>query len=244
MLLPAYADAALVEASPSQPRRPHTIDGSLLDQDGYNSTRTSLTFYNLILQVYEYLELVVFPRLLLVGLVRACLHLAVAPPLLTGLSAEGPMLLPHFVHPLGSPLVYCLVALRLHHSPKQPSCIPHQRARVGIFAHHSCSHLHLLVDSINSPEPTHPLATMQTPGDTDNTEVEAARARRQAQVAMADLSTASTRDSDAYMALTDARGNLRRSNPNQDARVASLIQQRIAQLQASANQGTAAWNSK
>jgi hypothetical protein len=85
---------------------------------------------------------------------------------------------------------------------------------------------------------------MQTPGDTDNAEAEAARARRQAQVAMADLSTASTRDSDAYMALTDARGNLRRSNPNQDARVASLIQQRIAQLQASANPGTAAWNSK
>jgi hypothetical protein len=93
-----------------------------------------------------------------------------------------------------------------------------QRARVGIFAHRSHSHLHLLIDSIHSPEPAHPPATMQIPGELDNAEAdtEAARARRQAQVTMNDLSTASTRDSDAYMALTDARGIARLSNASAD----------------------------
>ena len=83
-----------------------------------------------------------------------------------------------------------------------------------MFAHRSHSHLHLLIDSIHSPEPAHPPATMQIPGELDNAEAdaEAARARRHAEVAMNELSTASTRDSDAYMALTDARGNLSRSN--------------------------------
>ena len=106
MLLPTHACAALVAASHHQLRRPHTTDGGLLDQDGYNSTTTPITLLQLILQDCEYLELVTLPDLLLVVLVRTSLHLAVAPPLLTGLPTEQRTLLPHFVHPLGSPLVY------------------------------------------------------------------------------------------------------------------------------------------
>ena len=106
MLLPTHACAALVEASHHQLRRPHTTDGGLLDQDGYNSTTTSVTFLHFTLQDCEYLELVAFPDLILVVLVRASLHLAVAPPLLTGLPTEQRTLLPHSVHPLGSPPVY------------------------------------------------------------------------------------------------------------------------------------------
>jgi hypothetical protein len=87
---------------------------------------------------------------------------------------------------------------------------------------------------------------MQIYGELDNAEAEAeaARARRQAQVAFNDLSTASTRDSDAYMAQTDSRGRAIHSNPAHDARVAAQVQQRQAQLQASGNSATAAWNSK
>lgn len=106
MLLPIHAYAGLVEASHYQPCRPHTTDGGLLGQDGYNATRTSITFLHLILQDCEHLELAILPDLLLVVLVTASLHLAVAPPLLTGLPTEQRTLLPHFVHPLGSPLVY------------------------------------------------------------------------------------------------------------------------------------------
>ena len=82
---------------------------------------------------------------------------------------------------------------------------------------------------------------MQTSGDF---EAAAARAARQAQVAMNDLSSATTRDSDAYMAQTDSRGRLIHSNPAQDARVAAQVEQRRAQLQASANPATAAWYGK
>ena len=49
---------------------------------------------------------------------------------------------------------------------------------------------------------------------------------------------------DSYMAQTDSRGNVIRSNPFQDAQTAALIQNRRAQLQNSANPATAAWNSK
>lgn len=106
MLLPIHAYVGLVKASHYRLRRPNTTDGGLLDQDGYNSTTTPITLLQLILQDCEYLELVALPDLLLVVLVRASLHLAVAPPLLTGLPSEQRTLLPHFVHPLGSPLVY------------------------------------------------------------------------------------------------------------------------------------------
>lgn len=89
---------------------------------------------------------------------------------------------------------------------------------------------------------------MQAPGDLNEAEAAAAhterQARLQAQVAMSDLGTASTRNSEAYMAATDSRGNLVRSNPFQDAQTAALIQNRRAQLQNSANPATAAWNSK
>jgi hypothetical protein len=89
---------------------------------------------------------------------------------------------------------------------------------------------------------------MQAPGDLNEAEAAAAHAERQArlqaQVAMSDLGTASTRNSEAYMAATDSRGNLVRSNPFQDAQTAALIQNRRAQLQNSANPATAAWNSK
>ena len=87
---------------------------------------------------------------------------------------------------------------------------------------------------------------MQIYGDLANTEAaaEAERARCQAQVAFNDLSTASTRDSDAYMAQTDSRGRALPSNPFRDAQVAAHVQQRQAQLQASGNSATAAWNSK
>ena len=106
MLLPIHTYEGLVEASHYQPSRPHTTDGGLLDRKGYIATRTSITFLHLILQDCEYFELVTLPDLLLVVLVRASFHLAVAPPLLTGLPTEQRTLLPHFVHPLGSPLVY------------------------------------------------------------------------------------------------------------------------------------------
>jgi len=106
MLLPTPAYAGLGEAFDYQSCRPDTTEGGLLDQDGYNSTRISITFLHLILQDCEYLKLVALPDLLIVVLVRASLHLAVAPPSLTGLPTEQRTLLPHFVHPLGSPLVY------------------------------------------------------------------------------------------------------------------------------------------
>ena len=83
---------------------------------------------------------------------------------------------------------------------------------------------------------------MQTPGETET--AEAARARRQAQIALSDLSTIATRESDAYMAQTDSRGRALPSNPFRDAQVAAHVQQRQAQLQASGNSATAAWNSK
>ena len=85
---------------------------------------------------------------------------------------------------------------------------------------------------------------MQTSGEFEAAEAEAARARRQAQVAMNDLSSATTRESDAYMAQTDSRGRPIHSNPAHDARVAVQVEQRRAQLQASANPATAAWYGK
>lgn len=66
--------------------------------------------------------------------------------------------------------------------------------------------------------------------------------RRQAQIALSDLSTTATRESDAYMAQTDSRGRALPSNPFRDAQVAAQVQQRQAQPQASGNSATAAWN--
>ncbi|GAB7330119.1 hypothetical protein MBLNU13_g01801t1 [Cladosporium sp. NU13] len=87
---------------------------------------------------------------------------------------------------------------------------------------------------------------MQAAGDLNDAEAAAAHAERQAraqaQVAMSDLGTASTRNSEAYMAQTDSRGNLVCSNAFQDAQTAAQVQNRRAQLQASTNSATAAWN--
>ena len=95
-----------VEASPCLIRRPHTTDGNLLDQDGYNSTTTTATLLHLMLQDCKHPALVALSHLLLSALARDSSHLAVAPPLPANLLAEQQTLLPHFVHPLGSPLVY------------------------------------------------------------------------------------------------------------------------------------------
>ena len=72
--------AVLEEGSSYHPRHPHTTDGGLLDQDGYNSTTTSLNFLHLILQACEYSALAAFLHPFLVALAKAALHLAVAPP--------------------------------------------------------------------------------------------------------------------------------------------------------------------
>lgn len=89
---------------------------------------------------------------------------------------------------------------------------------------------------------------MQAPGNLDHPDAVAAHAARQAeaqaQVAMSDLGTAATRNSEAYMAQTDSRGYAVRANPIQDAHTVALVQHRRAQLQGSANAATAAWNSK
>ena len=131
-----------VEESSCHLLRPRTTDDGVLDQNGYNSTTTSLTFLHHILQDCEYPALIALSHIRLVAPVRTSLHLAVAPPWLTGLLAEQRTLLPHLVHPLGSALVYYVVALQLRHSQAQPLHIPHQRARVGSFAQHSHSYLH------------------------------------------------------------------------------------------------------
>jgi hypothetical protein len=137
---------------------PHTTEGSLVDQDGYNPTRTSLTLLHLILQAYEYSVLIAFHYRLLVVLVRASLHLAVAPPWLTGLVAEQKTLLPHFVHPLGSPPT-CLLFSRASASPLTNTTLPRPSPTGASWSFRTTSTLaplSLSSTSFTQLHPTHP----------------------------------------------------------------------------------------
>lgn len=144
-----------MEAPPYHPRRPHTTDDGLLDQDGYNSTRTSLTFQHLILQACEYPALVALDHLLLAVPTKAALHLAVAPTWLTGPLAEHRTLLPHFEHPLGSQPT-CLLFSRASASSLTNTILAHPHpftnGRELVPSHHIHNHIAIpLVHSIHSP---------------------------------------------------------------------------------------------